>query len=53
MTMYKDMEKELTETIEKETEDIERLQSIIEAKQKTIADCLRVLRALDKGGFLK
>lgn len=53
MNTYKQMEKELNETITKEYEDIQTLSSIIESKQQTIADCLQVLQALEKGGFLE
>lgn len=49
---FKDMKKELTETIELESDDIEKLESIIEAKRQRITDCMRVLIALEKGGFL-
>jgi hypothetical protein len=49
---FKAMETELYEIIKGEGEDIERLESIIESKRQHIADCMKVIYALQEGGFL-
>ena len=42
-----DMKKELAEIIEGETEDIMKLEAIIESKRQHIADAMKVLSALE------
>ena len=39
--------KEMTEIIESESEDIEKLEAIIESKRQHIADAMKVLSALE------
>ena len=47
------MKQEFEDRINKQMEDIERLNSIIEAKQNDIADCLQVLESLSRIGGSK
>lgn len=51
--MCEGMYEELQEVIELESEDIEKLLSIVEAKRQRISDCLRVMEALKKGDFIE
>lgn len=44
---------ELEETIELESEDVEKLLSVVESKRQRISDCLRVMEALLEGGFVE
>lgn len=53
MVNYKLLYDELQETIELESEDIEKLLSIIESKRQRISDCLKVMGALEEGGFVE
>lgn len=50
--MYEEMYEKLEETIELESEDIEKLLSIVESKRQRISDCLRVMEALEEGDFI-
>ena len=50
--MFEEMYDELQETIELESEDIEKLLSIVESKRQRIADCLKVIEALKEGDFI-
>lgn len=50
--MYKKMYNDLQEVIELESEDIEKLLSIVEAKRQRISDCLKVIEALERGDFI-
>ena len=52
MKTIKELESEITFIIEKETEDILKLESIIESKRQRITDSIRVLEALERGGFI-
>lgn len=52
MVNYKELYEELEETIELESEDIEKLLSFVESKRQRISDCLKVMESLEEGDFI-
>lgn len=53
MVNYQLLFEELEETIELESEDIEKLLSIVESKRQKISDCLKIMSVLKEGGFVE